>query len=96
MTQITIDASLSTQLQQLGRVAELRDPSGRVVGRFVPLVPWSNWEPVTPEPTEAELDYAHRVVAAFDEARAAGQGSIALGGQLIDLPIVERDVALSQ
>ncbi len=41
-------------------------------------------------PTEAELDYARRVVEAFDEARAAGQGSIALGGQLIDLPIVER------
>lgn len=41
-------------------------------------------------PTEEELDYARRVVEAFDEARAAGQGSIALGGQLIDLPIVER------
>jgi hypothetical protein len=56
MTQITIDATLSTQLQQLGQVAELRDPSGRVVGKFVPLVDWSRWEPAAPEPTEAELD----------------------------------------
>jgi citrate lyase beta subunit len=31
-----------------------------------------------------------QVVRAFDEAEARGDGSIALGGQLIDLPIVER------
>ena len=41
-------------------------------------------------PTPEELDYAQRVVAAFDEAHARGEGSIAFGGQLIDLPIVER------
>jgi citrate lyase subunit beta/citryl-CoA lyase len=41
-------------------------------------------------PTAAEVDYARRVVAAFDEAMARGEGSIAFGGQLIDLPIVER------
>jgi hypothetical protein len=56
MTQITIDATLSTQLQQLGKVAELRDPSGRVVGKFVPMVDWSKWEAATPEPSEDELD----------------------------------------
>ncbi len=41
-------------------------------------------------PSETDLDYARRVVAAFDEARARGDGAIAFGGQLIDLPIVER------
>jgi citrate lyase subunit beta/citryl-CoA lyase len=41
-------------------------------------------------PTPEEIDYARRVVAAFDEAQARGEGSIAFGGQLIDLPIVER------
>lgn len=41
-------------------------------------------------PTEEDVAYAERVVAAFEAAQAAGQGSIALGGQLIDLPIVER------
>lgn len=41
-------------------------------------------------PTAEEIDYAQRVVQAFDEAQARGDGSIAFGGQLIDRPIVER------
>ena len=41
-------------------------------------------------PTPAEVDYAQRVVAAFEEAEARGEGAIAFGGQLIDRPIVER------
>ncbi len=41
-------------------------------------------------PTAAEVDYCRQVVQAFDEATARGEGSIAFGGQLIDLPIVER------
>lgn len=41
-------------------------------------------------PTEEDVAYAQRVVDAFEEAQRAGQGSIALGGQLIDRPIVER------
>jgi len=41
-------------------------------------------------PTKEEVDYARQVVQAFEEAQALGDGSIALGGQLIDLPIVER------
>jgi citrate lyase subunit beta/citryl-CoA lyase len=41
-------------------------------------------------PSEAEVEYCRQVVAAFEQARARGEGSIAFGGQLIDLPIVER------
>ncbi len=41
-------------------------------------------------PTDEDVAYAERVVAAFEEAEAAGQGAVALGGQLIDRPIVER------
>ena len=41
-------------------------------------------------PSEAEVEHAKRVVDAFEEAQAAGQGAVAFGGQLIDLPIVER------
>jgi citrate lyase subunit beta/citryl-CoA lyase len=41
-------------------------------------------------PTAEEIDYAQRVVQAFDDANARGDGSIAFGGQLIDRPIVER------
>ena len=41
-------------------------------------------------PSAAELDHARRVVDAFDEAQGRGDGAVALGGQLVDLPIVER------
>ncbi|MBM4261653.1 MAG: CoA ester lyase [Deltaproteobacteria bacterium] len=41
-------------------------------------------------PTPAEIDYCQKVLQAFDEANARGDGSIAFGGQLIDRPIVER------
>jgi citrate lyase subunit beta / citryl-CoA lyase len=41
-------------------------------------------------PTAAELDYARRVVEAFDQAQARGDGAVAFGGQLLDRPIVER------
>lgn len=41
-------------------------------------------------PTADEVDYALRVLAAFEEAVARGDGAVALGGQLLDAPIVER------
>jgi citrate lyase subunit beta/citryl-CoA lyase len=41
-------------------------------------------------PTPDEIEYAQKVVAAFDAAQARGEGSVAVGGQLVDLPIVRR------
>lgn len=41
-------------------------------------------------PTADDIDYARRVLKAFDEARARGEGAVAFGGQLLDLPIVDR------
>jgi citrate lyase subunit beta/citryl-CoA lyase len=41
-------------------------------------------------PTSEEIDYCQKVLQAFAEAQARGDGSIAFGGQLIDRPIVER------
>ena len=41
-------------------------------------------------PGADELEYCRQVIAAFEAAQARGEGSIAFGGQLIDLPIVER------
>ena len=41
-------------------------------------------------PTAEEIDYCRKVLQAFEAANARGDGSIALGGQLIDRPIVER------
>jgi citrate lyase subunit beta/citryl-CoA lyase len=41
-------------------------------------------------PAADEIDYAQKVLKAFDEARARGEGAVAFGGQLLDLPIVDR------
>jgi len=56
MTQIKLDATLASKLQKLDCEAQLCDPSGNVVGRFVPLIDLSMWEPVTPGVSEEELD----------------------------------------
>ena len=41
-------------------------------------------------PTDAEVEYARRVVAAFEAAEAEGAGAVAIDGQMVDLPVVER------
>lgn len=41
-------------------------------------------------PSEAELAYARRVIAADAEARAQGLGAVALDGRMVDVPIVRR------
>jgi citrate lyase subunit beta/citryl-CoA lyase len=45
-------------------------------------------------PTADELAYARRVADAFEEASRRGHASVAVGGQLVDLPIVHRAEAL--
>ena len=41
-------------------------------------------------PSSEEIAHCEEVIKAFDKATANGEGSITFGGQLIDLPIVER------
>jgi citrate lyase subunit beta/citryl-CoA lyase len=41
-------------------------------------------------PSAAEVDGARRVVRAFDEALARGDGAVALDGQMLDAPVVDR------
>ena len=41
-------------------------------------------------PTDAEVEYARRVVDAFERAEAEGAGAVAVDGQMVDLPVVER------
>ena len=60
MIQITLDAVLAGKLHELGQKVELCDPSGRVLGRFVPMIELSEWEPVSPEVSEEELDRRER------------------------------------
>lgn len=41
-------------------------------------------------PSDAEVARAHAIVAAYDEAVADGRGVVALDGEMIDVPVVER------
>jgi hypothetical protein len=56
MTQIILDASVSSKLNDVTHPVDLCDPNGRVLGRFVPLIDPAEWEPVSPAASEAELD----------------------------------------
>jgi hypothetical protein len=38
VSHITLDAAVANQLTQLTESVEVRDPSGRVLGRFIPLI----------------------------------------------------------
>ena len=53
MTQITLDATLAVRLEMVNHIVELCDPSGRVLGRFVPApdpAPYEGLEPpISPE-----------------------------------------------
>ena len=41
-------------------------------------------------PTEAEVEYARRVVSVFEEAEESGSGATSLDGKMIDIPVVRR------
>lgn len=56
MTHITLDAELAGRLGDLLQTVELCDPSGRVVGRFVPAADASEWEALAPDVSEEALD----------------------------------------
>jgi len=45
-------------------------------------------------PSQAELDKALKVVAAFEEAQAQGLGVVSLGSKMIDAPVVNRALKL--
>jgi len=41
-------------------------------------------------PSTEDVALAHRIVATYEEATAAGRGSIAVDGKMVDVPVVER------
>jgi len=45
-------------------------------------------------PTAPEIEKAHRIVAAFQDAKAKGLGVVSLGSKMIDPPVVERALKL--
>jgi hypothetical protein len=56
MTQITLDPELAKRLHDLTEAVEPCDPSGGVLGRFVPAMDPDPWEPVSPDISEDELE----------------------------------------
>ena len=41
-------------------------------------------------PSAEEIEYARRIMEAWDAAEAAGRGSLALDGRMVDVPVVKR------
>jgi citrate lyase subunit beta/citryl-CoA lyase len=41
-------------------------------------------------PDPAQVEWATSVVAAYEQGIAEGRGAVALDGEMIDLPVVER------
>ena len=41
-------------------------------------------------PSEAEVEGARRIVAAYDEAQARGEGAISVDGKMVDVPVADR------
>ncbi|MFQ5933209.1 MAG: HpcH/HpaI aldolase/citrate lyase family protein [Dehalococcoidia bacterium] len=46
------------------------------------------------QPSEEEVEYARKVVAAYEEGEAKGLGAVSLDGVMIDRPVYDRAVAL--
>jgi citrate lyase subunit beta/citryl-CoA lyase len=47
-------------------------------------------------PTQAEIEKALRIVAAYNEAQQKGLGVVSLGSKMIDAPVVQRALKLMQ
>ena len=95
-------AAVSEGLQAIDRVyLDIRDPTGLERDtRFARDLGFTGKALIHPaqievvdqvfRPTDADVKYARRVVEAFEAAEAAGAGAVAVDGQMVDLPVVER------
>ena len=56
MSHIVVDAAAAAQLRAAtSPVVEVRDPSGKVLGRFSPVIDWSEYELAGPDISAEEL-----------------------------------------
>lgn len=55
MTSVTVEGTIMSQLGKHAQPVELRDPSGRVLGKFFPALDLTQYEPWEPPLDEAEL-----------------------------------------
>jgi hypothetical protein len=68
MTKITVADTLVSQLEELTETAELCDASGRVLGRFLPGLDHSAYEPDEPQVREEELDRREQETESYTTA----------------------------
>lgn len=88
---LAIDTPWTAIDDQDGLVRETRE--GRQLGYVAKQAIHPSQIPIIHQvftPTDDEVAWARRVIAAYDEAVAQGTGAINLDGKLIDVPMVER------
>jgi hypothetical protein len=68
MSQLIVDAALSSKLGQQLQPVELCDPSGRVLGQFIPKVDLSEYGPFEPQVSEKELDRREQETESYTTA----------------------------
>lgn len=56
MTRVIVDEMLRNKLLNFSHPLELCDETGRVLGRVIPTVDLSQYEPLEPQVSEEELD----------------------------------------
>jgi hypothetical protein len=56
MPPIIVDAELSNKLAEVSGPVQLCSPTGRIIGRFVPLLDLSGWKPLTPDISDEERE----------------------------------------
>lgn len=55
MGRLIVDATLPEKLPGLTQPVELCDPTGRVLGRYIPQVDLADYEPLEPQVSDEEL-----------------------------------------
>jgi len=73
MTRLTVDAELKSRLLNLTEYLELCDETGKVVARVSPVFDPSEWQPVEPPVTEAELDQREKSEVWFTSEEVLAQ-----------------------
>lgn len=51
-----LDATATSRLCRAKDAVEICDPEGHIIGQFIPLINMSDWEPISPDVREDELE----------------------------------------
>ena len=68
MTRVIVDETLRSKLHDFAQPLELCDKSGRVLGRLIPALDLSEYEPLEPQVSEEELDRREQETESYTTA----------------------------